>query len=276
MAVLGNYMGLYVNGQRIALTKTNDFSSKMAMIDITTKDSSGNKEVIAGLKEGSCSMEGITTANLTNLLQFPEAFDNAIWVKGGTGSISGTKVANPNSQILAQTYTFGTGTIISQTFATTPIVLIIGDTVTFSVYLKGSGTVNIEVGDDSASVASSTITLSSDWTRYEVSYLLDSAVDVFVAINKVSATAVSLSWPQLEENTAATSYKGSQVSFSDLQTIAEDRTQVTLLYSDYLALDFKQSYEGYITDLSIKSSNDEAQTFTCNFQGTAAQTITTV
>ena len=53
MAVSGNYLGLYVNGQRIALTKSNDFASKMAMIDITTKDSSGNKEVQPGLKEGS-------------------------------------------------------------------------------------------------------------------------------------------------------------------------------------------------------------------------------
>jgi len=65
MAVSGNYLGLYVNGQRIALTKSNDFASKMAMIDITTKDSSGNKEVQPGLKEGSCSMEGICTSGLT-------------------------------------------------------------------------------------------------------------------------------------------------------------------------------------------------------------------
>jgi len=276
MAVSGNYLGLYVNGQRIALTKSNDFASKMAMIDITTKDSSGNKEVQPGLKEGSCSMEGICTSGLTNLLQWPEAFDNAIWTKGGTGAISGTKVANDSNQILAQTYTFGTGTQIKQTFATAPSVLAIGDKVVFSISLKGSGTVTIQVGDSVGSTTSSTITLSSTWTRYEAVYTLAATSGIFAAVNKVSATAVTLFGPQVEENTVATSYKGSQVTLLDLQTIAEAKTKVTLLYSDFLALDFKQSYEGYISDLTIKSSNDEAETFSCSFMGTGVQTISNV
>ena len=276
MAISGNYLGLYVNGQRIALTKSNDFASKMAMIDITTKDSSGNKEVIAGLKEGSCSMEGICTSGLTNLLQFPEAFDNAVWVKGGTGSVSGTKVANESNQILAQAYTFGTGTAITQTFATPPSVLAIGDKVVFSISLKGSGTVTIQVGDSVGSTTSSTITLSSTWTRYESVYTLAATSGIFVGINKVSATVVTLFGPQIEENLIATSYKGSQITLLNLQTIAEARTKVTLLYSDFLALDFKQSYEGYISDLTIKSSNDSAETFSCSFSGTGTQTISNV
>ena len=276
MAISGNYLGLYVNGQRIALTKSNDFASKMAMIDITTKDSSGNKEVIAGLKEGSCSMEGICTSGLTNLLQFPESFDNAIWVKGGTGSVSGTKVANESNQILAQVYTFGTGTAITQTFATPPSVLAISDFVTFSIYVKGTGNINIEVGDTTASTISSTIALTSTWTRYEVSYQLASTTGIYAVINKLTATAVTMFGAQLEKATSASSYKGSQVTLLDLQTIAENKTKVTLLYSDFLALDFKQSYEGYISDLTIKSSNDSAETFSCSFSGTGAQTISNV
>lgn len=276
MAISGNYLGLYVNGQRIALTKSNDFASKMAMIDITTKDSSGNKEVIAGLKEGSCSMEGICTSGLTNLLQFTESFDNAIWVKSGTGSVSGTKVANESNQILAQVYTFGTGTAITQTFATPPSVLAINDYVTFSIYVKGTGNINIEVGDTTASTISSTITLTSTWTRYEVTYQLASTTGIYAVINKLTATAVTMFGPQLEESTSASSYKGSQVTLLDLQTIAENKTKVTLLYSDFLALDFKQSYEGYISDLTIKSSNDSAETFSCSFSGTGAQTISNV
>ena len=276
MAISGNYLGLYVNGQRIALTKSNDFASKMAMIDITTKDSSGNKEVIAGLKEGSCSMEGICTSGLTNLLQFPESFDNAIWVKGGTGSVSGTKVANESNQILAQVYTFGTGTAITQTFATPPSVLAINDFVTFSIYVKGTGNINIEVGDTTASTISSTIALTSTWTRYEVSYELASTTGIYAVINKLTATAVTMFGAQLEEGSSASSYKGSQVTLLDLQTIAENKTKVTLLFSDFLALDFKQSYEGYISDLTIKSSNDSAETFSCSFSGTGAQTISNV
>ena len=274
MAVSGNYLGLYVNGQRIALTKSNDFASKMAMIDITTKDSSGNKEVQPGLKEGSCSMEGICTSGLTNLLQWPEAFDNAIWTKAGTGSVSATKVANNSNQILAQTYTFGTGNTIVQALSNPK--LINGQTATFSIQLKGTGNVTIQLADNGGSSVSSTIALSSNWTTYSVTLNVTDKTDVFCTVNKLTATAVTLFGPQLELGSTATSYKGSQVTLLNLQTIAEARTKVTLLYSDFLALDFKQSYEGYISDVMIKSSNDEAETFTCSFNGTGTQTITNV
>lgn len=274
MAVSGNYLGLYVNGQRIALTKSNDFASKMAMIDITTKDSSGNKEVQPGLKEGSCSMEGICTSGLTNLLQWPEAFDNAIWTKAGTGSVSATKVANNSNQILAQTYTFGTGNTIVQALSNPK--LINGQTATFSIQLKGTGNVTIQLADNGGSSVSSTIALSSNWTTYSVTLNVTDKTDVFCTVNKLTATAVTSFGPQLELGSVATSYKGSQVTLLDLQTIAEARTKVTLLYSDFLALDFKQSYEGYISDLTIKSANDEAETFSCSFMGTGTQTITNV
>jgi hypothetical protein len=275
MAVSGNYLGLYVNGQRIALTKSNDFASKMAMIDITTKDSSGNKEVQPGLKEGSCSMEGICTSGLTNFLQWPEAFDNAIWLKAGTGSVSGTKVANNSNQILAQTYTFGTGTSIRQVVNSNKFV--IGNYITFSVSVKGTGNINIELGDDNGNpVFSPTIALTSNWVTYSVTFQIESGIDIYCKINKLTATAVTLFGPQIELGSVATSYKGSQVTLLNLQTIAEAKTKVTLLYSDFLALDFKQSYEGFISDVMIKSSNDEAETFSCSFMGTGVQTISNV
>lgn len=273
MAVNGNYLGLYVGGQRIALTKSNDFSQKVATEDMTTKDSQGFKEVLPTLKEASCSMEGICTANLTNYLQWPEAFNNAIWVKSGTGSISGTKVANNDNQLLAQVLTWGTGNAITQTLGSTNLVA--GNTVYFSVWLKGSGSVTIEVGDDDASTTSSTITLSSEWFRYSVSHVLTTAGDVFCKINKVSGTTVSLFAPQLEKD-ILTAYKGSTETLIDLQTIAENRTKVSLLYSDYFSGSFTTAYEGFITDVSVKNAHDSISTFTCNFQSTGSTTITTI
>jgi hypothetical protein len=273
MAVNGNYLGLYVGGQRIALTKSNDFSQKVATEDMTTKDSQGFKEVLPTLKEASCSMEGICTANLTNYLQWPEAFNNAIWVKGGTGSISGTKVANNDNQLLAQVLTWGTGNSITQTLGSTN--LIAGNTVYFSVWLKGSGSVTIEVGDNASSSISSTITLSSNWTRYSVSFELETATDIYVKINKVSGTTVSLFGPQLEKD-ILTTYKGSTETLRDLQTIAENRTKVSLLYSDYFSGSFTTAYEGFITDVSVKNAHDSISTFTCNFQSTGSTTITTI
>lgn len=273
MAVSGNYLSLYVAGQRIALTKSNDFSQKVATEDMTTKDSQGFKEVLPTLKEASCSMEGICTSNLTNYLQFPENFENAAWVKGGTGAISGTRTADLNSQLRAQVLTWGTGTTITQTLGSTDLAT--DDIVYFSVYLKGSGSVTIQVGDSSDLVSSSTITLTSDWVRYNISYQLISATSVFTRITKVSGTTVSLSMPQLEK-TNLTAYKGSTQTLRDLQTLVENRTEISILYSDYFSGSFTTAYQGYLTDLSIKNSHDSISTFTCNFQSTGSTTITTI
>lgn len=272
MAVNGNYLGLYVGGQRIALTKSNDFSQKVATEDMTTKDSQGFKEVLPTLKEASCSMEGICTANLTNYLQWPEAFNNAIWVKGGTGSVSGTKVANNDNQLLAQVLTWGTGNAITQTLGSTNLAP--GDNVCFSIWLKGTGSVNIQLVDDDGGTTSSTIMLSSTWTRYYVVYQLVTATNITVIVNKVSGTALSLFGPQLEKD-ILTAYKGSTETLRDLQTIAENRTKVSLLYSDYFSGSFTTAYEGFITDVSVKNAHDSISTFTCNFQSTGSTTITT-
>ena len=274
MAVIGNFLALYLAGQRVALATSNDFASKMAMIDITEKESAGNKEVMPGMDEASANLEAIATSALTNYLQFPEAFNNAIWVKGGTGAISGTKIANDNGQLLAQTLTWGTGTTITQTLGTTDLAG--SNYVCFSVYLKGTGSITLEIGDDASSVRSSTFTLSSSWTRYSLIFQLDSAISVYVKINKVSGTAVSLYAPQLENGQTATLYKGSKVTLAQIADYIKNRTQVSILHSTYLSGDKTYQYNGYLTDLQVKASANDATTFSVSFTGTGAQTISTL
>lgn len=271
MAVSGNYLSLYVGGQRIALTKSNDFSQKIATEDMTTKDSQGFKEVLPTLKEASCSMEGICTSNLTNLLQFPENFENAVWEKTAA-TISGTRTADLNDQLRAQVLTWNADTSFLQYIAGT----FDSQLVYFSVWVKGTGSINLEIGYGGGSVSSSTITLTSTWTRYSVSATtapLDT--DVYVAINQISGTAVSLSSPQFELNNL-TAYKGSTETLRDLQALVENRTQISLLYSDYFSGSFSTAYEGFLTDISVKNSHDSISTFTCNFQSTGAIIITTI
>lgn len=272
MAVSGNYLSLYVGGQRIALTKSNDFSQKVAIEDMTTKDSQGFKEGLPTLKEASCSMEGICTSNLTNYLQFPENFENAAWIKS-SATINGTRTADLNSQLRAQVLTWNSDTTLQQNIATGS--LIVGNKLYFSIYVKGSGSVNIVIGDDSSETTSSTITLTSNWVRYSVSYTLATATNIYVAVNKVSGTTVSLSMPQLEKDNL-TAYKGSTETLRDLQTLVENRTQISILYSDYFSGSFTTAYQGFLTDLSIKNTHDTLSTFTCNFQSTNSTTITTI
>lgn len=265
----GNYLGLYVGGQRIALTKSNDFSQKVATEEKTTKDSGGFKEVQPTLKEASCSMEGICTANLTNILQFPENFENAVWTKA-TATISGTRTADLNDQLRAQVLTWNSDTQVVQQLAD-----ITNLQVAISIYAKGTGGIEIEVGDDHGSESSSPITLSSDWQRLTLITILTSGENPYFAVKKVSGTAVSLSMPQFELDNL-TAYKGSTETLRDLQTIAENRTKVSLLYSDYFSGSFSTAYEGFLSDVSIKSVHDGISTFTCNFQSTGATTITTI
>jgi hypothetical protein len=271
MANNGNYQALYVNGQRIALTKSNDFNAKKAFADITTKDSQGNKEVLPTLNECSATLEGIATSSLVNKLQFPENLDNAIWTKSGTGTFSGTKVNSPFLQKLAQVLTWGTTTLVRQTMGTVAV-----GTYTLSIYAKGSGTFALEFLDDTNTITSGTFTLTSDWQRFEVSGALTTGLSTRVNIKKTTGTDITLFGPQLEVASAATMYRGSQVTFSDLQTIVENNTKVTIIQSDYIDGDIQVTYEGYISDLQIKSTHDEAETFTCNFEGTGVQTSSTI
>lgn len=271
MAVSGNYLSLYVGGQRIALTKSNDFSQKVATEDMTTKDSQGFKEVLPTLKEASCSMEGICTSNLTNLLQFPENFENAVWIKS-TATISGTRTADLNDQLRAQVLTWNSDTVFRQNISGT---FEIDQIMYFSVWLKGSGSVTLELGDDVGTDNSATITLTNNWKRYDLLHLMASTEGLYVSINKGSGTTLSLSMPQLELDNL-TAYKGSTETLRDLQTIAENRTKVSLLYSDYFSGSFTTAYEGFLTDISIKNTHDTLSTFTCNFQSTGSTTITTI
>jgi predicted secreted protein len=273
MANNGNYQALYVNGQRIALTKSNDFSAKKAFADITTKDSQGNKEVLPTLNECSATLEGIATSSLVNKLQFPENFSNAAWTNLSV-TISGTKVVNPFNQKLAQSVTWSSGSNLHQVIA--DLYFSIGNVITFSVYVKGTGTITITTGDDDNDTTSSSIPLTSSWVRHEVSHTLTSATGCFVEITQTNGSAITVFGPQLELGAAATMYKGSTQTFSDLQTFAENNTKVTIIQSDYIDGDIQVSYEGYISDLQIKSTHDDAETFTCNFEGTGVQTSSTI
>lgn len=268
----GNYLALYVKGQRIALAKSNDLTSKTAMIDITTQDSAGNKEIMPGLKENTCSMEGICTSNLTNLLQWPENIENSAWFTQGA-NVSGLRAEAPNGQMRAQVITWNNSISIGQnTGASLPL----NSQITASIYVKGTGSVKIGCGDENDSFISNTITLSSNWQRIEITAVIESGNQPYLILAKVSGTAVTVAYPQLEVGQAATLYKGSQTTLEDLQTIADNREKITVLYTDSFEGSMAQSFEGYISDVQIKSSANDASTFTCNFESTTAKTISTI
>jgi hypothetical protein len=138
-----------------------------------------------------------------NLLLYSEDFTNANWVKTGTTVTSNTTVA-PDGTTTADTIT-ATNIDIRQSLGTP-----LAGNLTFSIYLKGSGTVYIRLqGANISPTAAQTVVLTSNWVRYSVSlefltYYGNVLADI---INLDSSSPVVYAWgAQLELSSVATSY----------------------------------------------------------------------
>jgi len=90
----GTDLILSVDSVAIAHASSNSFSSELAMIDVSSKDSSGNQENIGGQKSFSIDFEGLTDFaasgygfdNLFDLLNNRTEID---WVFGTDGTAGG-------------------------------------------------------------------------------------------------------------------------------------------------------------------------------------------
>lgn len=79
MAVFnGTNLGVYISGTIIAAAQDVSLSLNMETIDVTTKDSSGWRELLAGVRSGSMSCSGLIDYGSANkdTLDLWAAFDN--------------------------------------------------------------------------------------------------------------------------------------------------------------------------------------------------------
>jgi hypothetical protein len=101
-----------------------------------------------------------------NLLLHSEGFENAVWSKESGATVSSNTTISPNGSQTADTITFTTTNAnrVEQQFGSA----VNNETLTFSVWLKGSGTIRI-LADTSTGVGGASevsITLTSSWTRH--------------------------------------------------------------------------------------------------------------
>lgn len=126
----GRNLRVYVNGNAVADATSHDIDISQSPRDVTTKDSAGYKEVLAGLKEWGVSGDGLVALNatygttdlVTLLLAGTEATvrfttnatGDAYWT--GAVYVESVSLSSPNED--TPTYTFslvGTGAITQPT-----------------------------------------------------------------------------------------------------------------------------------------------------------------
>lgn len=147
----------------------------------------------------------------TNALTFSQTFTNAAWSQVLGATATDNQVTAPNGTLTGATLTFNStnGNRIENDSA---VAAVDGATYTASAWLKGSGIINLNVSSTTG-VGGSTetsITLTSTWTRYSVTWTASSPTGNVRAmiIWRTGNTATTLSaWgAQIETGAFATSY----------------------------------------------------------------------
>lgn len=161
-----------------------------------------------------------------NLLEYTESFDVSPWQKvniGGTGIsvIPSTHQAPDGSYNGVQI--LGLDTNQDRIDQPTGIPAVANKTYTYSVWLRGSGVIKINVGTSTGVGGSTeaTVNLTSTWTRYSVTNTFNSAptgnLRVHGVITRVTGTApeVHAFGAQTEEGSTATEYQPIRSTFDN-------------------------------------------------------------
>jgi hypothetical protein len=155
---------------------------------------------------------------IRNLLNYTEQLDNGAWAKISTGGAAVSVI--PSSYVApdgtySATQVLGLDTSGSRLDQNTALPALANKTYTYSVWLRGSGVIKINASSTTG-VGGGTeieVTLTSTWTRHDVTHTYNSSptgsVRVHGVITRVTGTApeVHMWSPQLEEATEASNYQ---------------------------------------------------------------------
>jgi len=231
----GTAILLSVNGERVAALTANDESYNSAMLDVTVKESMGDSEFMPSLRSADLNCSGLFFEQFKNFCKKSENFDNSIWTKdtGITITINNDSAPAPFNRKTADEINWGVGTFIEQLIANGSFSP--GDIVDFSIWLKDSGNVQLELGDDGGSTVSSAIALTSSFVRYDVSHTMTTANNIFIKVENLTATKTKVFGAQVEKGNVPTSYFPSGTKLQDLINLELAGTKVPCVVSSFVS-----------------------------------------
>jgi hypothetical protein len=146
-----------------------------------------------------------------NLLQQSEDFTNGtFWFRGSGTSVTANTTTAPNGTITADTIIGATGSYSfggANTFYSAFGGLYSSQTYTFSVYLKGSGTVQLNFRDGSTGATNFVVlSLSSSWQRFDISRATASASTSLGIVLSGASGNFDIWGAQLVEGSSAQTY----------------------------------------------------------------------
>lgn len=140
------------------------------------------------------------------------AFSNAAWEKIGTISVAENATTAPDGTLTADTITFTGGVTNDRVDQAIPVVAVSGVRWTYSVWLRGSGSVHIEINTTTGvgGVSELLVNLTPNWVRYSVSVTFASPTGNVrahgVILRSPGVRVVHVWGAQIEQSAAATSY----------------------------------------------------------------------
>jgi phage-related protein len=149
----------------------------------------------------------------TNLLTYSENFNNSVWVRFGTCTVSPNTTTAPDGTLTADAISIpsSSGIYQQQSSVTTGIV-------TASIWLKGSvagSTIKLISNTNLSDPINQTVTLSTSWQRVAVTRTLSAGTTLNnLQLDTLSAGTVYAWGAQLEQGAFATSYIPSADTFT--------------------------------------------------------------
>jgi hypothetical protein len=149
-----------------------------------------------------------------NLLTSSEDFTNVVWTKNPGVSVNANTATAPNGTLTADTIVGATGPYVfggNNTFARGVGSLSSSTPYTFSVYLKGSGSVTITCRDGGTGLTNNVVcALSASWQRFEISRTTAAASTALAYVFSNASGNFDIWGAQLVEGASALDYQATE------------------------------------------------------------------